>query len=373
MNANASVTPAWLPGLIGMVQAELAQSQIAQQDQEPDLRRELEALQENIHGWMMSLANKDLDTIVRCTLESQWAAAEKRKREIEQSVLAAQNREQRTADAVDEATVVERLRNLSDVLANHGPTRANLELSLHIDRITCDARGRVTLRTSKLGALPEVSELLNDIVPTQGDRPAIRVDDSVFGLEKQRNGPRRRGWLRTADYDDAGGVDPREIADFVADTNRFASLSEQWFWIDEFQIPVKRSWVEENADTVFRRQNEVQETTGKKPTLKSLADEFGVSRPTIATALDIATGKRLTRKERRAERRKFTMPLDEDARREIVRLYHEDQLEQREVGRRCGVHRSTVERVLNDWDKERGIKRMDGRKRRSHNRPPGED
>ena len=123
--------------------------------------------------------------------------------------------------------------------------------------------------------------------------------------------------------------------------------------------------MEQYADAVLRRCKELEASTGKKPSLNSLAHEFRVSRPTINTVLDIATGKRPSREERRPENRKFTAPLDEATRREIVRLYHHEELEQKEVGLQCGVHRSTVERVLGYRDTERGEGRSDGRKRRS--------
>jgi predicted DNA-binding protein (UPF0251 family) len=115
----------------------------------------------------------------------------------------------------------------------------------------------------------------------------------------------------------------------------------------------------------LRRFEEIESTTGKKASLNALGREFNVSRPTIRTALDIATGKRPPRHERKREKGKFTMPLDESKRQEIIRLYHEEHMEQKEVGVQVGVHRSTVERILNDWDKKRGEKREDGRKRRS--------
>ena len=90
------------------------------------------------------------------------------------------------------------------------------------------------------------------------------------------------------------------------------------------------------------------------------------------SALDIATGKRPAHDNRKREKRKFTMPLDAAARKEVIRLYHEENLDFNEVGRRCDVHRSTVERILNAWDVERDEKREDGRKRRSRESRPKE-
>ena len=209
-------------------------------------------------------------------------------------------------------------------------------------------------------------------INADGDaQPLVSNGRSGRGKGNRTTGPRRRGRLRTVDNDDTSGTNAREVADFVADTNRFANLSDKWFWVDEFQIPVKKSWVEQNAEKVSCAGLKKSRSRRKKPSLNMLAREFGRSRPTIKTAIDIATGKRLPRHDRKREKRKFTTPLDEATREEIVRLYHQEEMEQQEVGDRIGVHRSTVERVLNDWDKKRGIKRPDGGKRRSR-KPPAE-
>lgn len=369
MNNEHPTIPVWLPELKELVQAELARLESLQEDQQPDLEGELTALRQSTDGWLTSLANKDLDATVRQALESAWAEAEKRKQEIEHAIRSRQNRDQRAAGVIDEAAILQRLKTLSEVLANYGPTRGNLELSLYIDQIVCYSDRRVVMRTCKLGLLPDVAELLADAEPSKTVQPHTDNGRTGAGNGKQRTGPRRRGRLRTSDLVENGGIDAREIADFVADTNRFADLSDQWFWVDEFHIPVKRAWVEENAEAVLRRQRELEEATGKKPTLKALAGEFKVSRPTIATALDIATGKRLARQERRLEKWNYTMPLDRAQRHEIIRLYDETPLTLKEIGTRCGVHRSTVERILNARDKERGVKRVDGRQRRSRYAP----
>jgi hypothetical protein len=134
---------------------------------------------------------------------------------------------------------------------------------------------------------------------------------------------------------------------------------------------VKLSWVERNANNVLRRRNEIEEATGKRPSLKVLSLEFGVSRPTINAALEIATGERPRRQDRPSKKRKFTTPLDDAARQEIIRLHRTGQLTKNEIGNRCGVHRSTVDRVVNDWYVKRGETRPDGRKRR-RGETPGE-
>jgi AraC-like DNA-binding protein len=363
MNEQLQI-PDWLPELSEMVRTDLARIDSCHDDQQPDLESEVGSLREKRQGWMASLANKLLDKKVREALESEWAAAEARMDEIEHVLLARDNRQQNAGDAVDADAVLQRLQTLSDVLTNYGPTRANLELSLHIDRIVCHSDGRIEMRICKLGALPEVAELLADL-PPNGEIQAYAGNgrsDSQNG--KRTRGPRRRGRLRTSGGPDDFGGNSREVADFAADTHRFAGLSDKWFWVDEFQIPVRRSWVEENADEVLRRRDDIEKVTGKKPSLNALAREFKTSRPTITRAIEIATGELLRREERPREKRKFTMPLEDETRKQIIQLYHEERLPMKEVGARCDVHRSTVERILNDWDAQRGEKRADGRKHR---------
>ena len=245
--------PAWLPDLKELVRTELARLETLQADQQPDIEGELTALRESTDGWLKSLANKNLDATVRQALESAWAEAEKRKQEIEHAIRSKQSRGRRTAAMVDEAAILERLKTLSEVLANYGPTRGNLELSLHIDKIVCHRDRRVVMRTCKLGLLPEVAELLAEAESSKTEQPLTANGRSVAGSGRRRTGPRRRGRLRTSDLVDADGIGAREIADFVAETNRFGNLSDEWFWIDEFHVPVKRAWVEENAEAVLRR------------------------------------------------------------------------------------------------------------------------
>jgi hypothetical protein len=247
-----------------------------------------------------------------------------------------------------------------------------MELSLHVDRITCHADGRVEMRMCKLGALPEVVDLLCDVAYSSNSQLATSSDQLVSGDRRRRRGPRRRGRLRTTDLDAASGEDPREVADFAADTHRFDNLPDQFFWVDEFRIPTKISWVEQNAEGVLRRRDEIEKETGKRPSQNVLAREFGVSRPTINTALEIATGKRQRRKDRPPAKRNFRSPLDDAARQKIIRLHLEGRLTKEEIGDHCGgVHRSTVDRVLNAYYAERGEKRPDGRKRRRGD-PPAE-
>jgi hypothetical protein len=343
-----------------MVNTELDRLQQQRLENRPDLELELYALHGRVQGWNQSLANRDLDPRVRLAIETEWAAAAARAEKITETLAANDRRQERAEDAVNEDAVLERLQRLPDILAANNPTRGNLELSLHIDKIICHSDGRVETRVCKLGALPEVAELLlelNSSVESTAAEPAAAANGQAGGRKK---GPRRRGRLRHDEGDLAGGDELRDVTEFAADTQRFGALGPEWFWSETYQIPEKRSWVEENADAVWARHQEIQRETGKEPSLRVLASEFGKSRPTIKTAIDIATGKR-TKAEK--SRRKFTPPLDESSRGEVIRLFDEEGLEQKEIAERLDIHRNTVARFLNARDEERGEKRPDGRRR----------
>lgn len=374
MATKENFTPPWLLELTAAVRDELEVIRALEVRQQPDLQAERDALESKIQGWKQSLANPNLKANIRSALEAEWSTAEDRVAEIDQLQSAAERRQDLVGEILEEATVLERAHNLSTVLANNDPTRGNFELSLHIDRVDCGRDGTVELRLCKLGFVPDAIHLLTESKHMDAEHPVRSVQADRTPKSRRQNGPRRRGRLRVIDDCDDGRLE--DLADFVSDPFRFADLDAKWFWLETFQVPIKRAWVEENAEAVMRRQNEIDRDTGKKPSLTVLANEFGVSRPTIKTALDIAAGKRPTREDRRRQKRKFSPPLDEQTRRLIVELYHGHQgkpwLGKKEIAGQLGISRTTVDRVLNAYDNERGVKRPDGRKRRLHTPPADE-
>jgi hypothetical protein len=267
MNTNPRKTPSWLPELTEQVQVALDQRTAGKVDQRPALEQELEQIRENVQGWNASLAKPKLPDAVREAVEKQWGAAAERQQEIQAELAQLTQDGVRAEQLVEPEQVVHRVERLADVLAAADPTRGNLELSLHIDRITCFHDDRVQLRMCKLGILPDAVELL-----------AMPVVKTTVPKKKEGEGrARRRGKLRVVE-DDAE-VDLRAQADFVADVDRFAGLSDQWFWIDEFKIPESSSWASENAERVFRRRK------AERLSFAKLAEEFGVTPPTIGAAV----------------------------------------------------------------------------------------
>lgn len=268
MDRNERKLPPWLPGLMDQVAAGLENLTADKHDQRPAWEQELRQIEENIQGWNASLAKPKLPDAVRDAVEKQWAAALERKAEIEAELAQLLHDGVQAEQLVEPDQVAHRVERLADVLAANDPTRGNLELSLHIDRITCFRDDRVRLRMCKLGIIPDAVEMLAASVVKQPVN-----DNAKAGAARAR----RRGKLRVVE-DDAE-VDLRAQADFVADVDRFAGLGDEWFWIDEFAIPASSSWASENAEQVFRRRREARLSYAK------LADEFGVTPPTIGAAI----------------------------------------------------------------------------------------
>lgn len=271
MSTNQQL-PDWLPDLLQQVRDSLEIEHEGRQDQRPALEQELSQLNASAAGWSKSLGNRELAPALRTVIEADWAAALDRVAEIE-ALLAAENVDQEQAEAlVEPDQVLCRLNKLASVLAQNSPTLGNLELSLHIDRIQCSADGEVTMRTCKLGSLPDGVAML-----AESPQPAAGTDSGA-GNSKPPPKPRRRGRLRVDESDD----DDEELEaarDFVTDPRRFAGLGDEWFWMDRFQVPDgPLSWVARNAEAVFQRRQEARLSFDK------LGDEFGVSGPTARAA-----------------------------------------------------------------------------------------
>ena len=164
--------------------------------------------------------------------------------------------------------------SLPEVLALNNPTRGNLELSLHIDRIDCFQDG--TDRHADLQARCP-GRRRRDACHGRRRRqcPGAAPAESNGGAAAQAT-PRRRARLRVD-----GGADVKAAANTAADPNRFAGLDDRWFWEDVFQIPEKVWPFQEMAIEVA-----IQRLAGK--THEELAAEFGVTVPTIRKALAYA-------------------------------------------------------------------------------------
>jgi hypothetical protein len=176
--------------------------------------------------------------------------------------------------------VIAQLHKLDEVLAGFNPTLGNLELSKHIDGIVCHPDGRVELCGTMVGLFDGAVELLSrdDGAPSEVQEP------STTG-EIQQVKPRRRGRLRVPTLTSQSAAVLRSV-DTVLDPERFAGLPEPFFWNETFVMTEKRSWAEEHSEAVY----EAKLSTGLS--FNKLAERFGMTRPTIKRAYDIAAARR---------------------------------------------------------------------------------
>jgi DNA invertase Pin-like site-specific DNA recombinase len=269
---DGSVTePDWLTPLIADVRQEVACVTTSEPRMAVAWEQELKGLQAKQSGWALSLANPDLNSSIRAMIESEWEKAIVRQQELEGLLADREHSQERLDETVDCQKVLDRLGRLPEVLALNNPTRANLELSLHIDRIDCFQDGKVVMRTCKLGALAGAVEMLARNDQSDSAQGATTADYSVCGTAQAT--PRRRARLRVD-----GGADVKAAVNTAADPNRFAGLDDRWFWEDVFEIPEKVWPFQEMAIKVA-----IQRLAGK--THEELAAEFSVTVPTIRKAL----------------------------------------------------------------------------------------
>lgn len=276
---------AWFQDLMREYRDDLERCLAVERGRHPDLRHEREQLDQKLRGWALSLANPNLPQPVRSILEEDLNRALRRQQEIDAMLSADESREQCLEDLLDPKLVVERLNRLSEIVANGNPTRSNLELALHIDRIDGFQDGRVVLRTCKLGAFDGAVEQLTfgqESSTTDSPKPSDQMSIS-----------RRRALLNVDDGLEIGSLDSTNH--FATDPNRFTGLPDHWFFIDEFQIPIKQSWAETHALVV------AQYRIDNKASIAEAAEHFKRARDTIKNAVRIAKSKGLDSSEARGD------------------------------------------------------------------------
>ncbi len=318
----------------------------------PQLQAELDDLQARVSGWSVTLSKRDLQNQLRDTIESQAGEALERIAEIEAD-LESQVCEDAVFDRlVDPSDVRDRLGRLAEVLDGECATLANLELSMHIDRIDCFEDGRVVCRSCKLGSVPDAVLWFSHTKELLG-RNGTQSSDGY------QTKARRRAWMQV---EDNSFTDERlrDRINMATNPQRFDSLPSEWFWVDEFQIPEPTCWSRENAEAVMARFETLQ-ASGKKPSLNVIAKEFGVSRPTITRALDIALGSDKSGTHRKEPT--VSVKGNPDVEAEIARL-HDDGMLNKDIGQKLGISRSTVTNALDRLYEQRGLPRPDGRSTR---------
>jgi DNA invertase Pin-like site-specific DNA recombinase len=265
--------PAWLPELTELVRRELRRFRDEAPGRRQAAEQELGQIEQRLAGWAQTLGNPHLPGLVRAEIEGLFAEARRRQEELRQSVTADQAASRHLDEVLGPGQVLAQLRRLGEVLAGHNPTLGNLELSRHVDVITCHSDGRVELRGTCVGLFAGAVELLG-----RDDRPPPPPEGAAgqgagFGPVT----PRRRGRLRVPDLA-AAGQDGLGEVDTALSPERFAGLAGPLFWTEPLVLAEAPSWAEAHAA-------EVAQARAGGLALAALAAHFGKSVPTIRAAL----------------------------------------------------------------------------------------
>lgn len=269
--------------LLREVQGELDRRRQLRPSRIPALEQELATVESQKLGWVQSLGNPNLPAAARSAIEESLADAVAREHAIRSELDYEQAMQEGSALRATKEDVVAALDRLDRLLAGDNATVANVELAMHIDSIQCFADGKVRIRTSRLGALHGAAQLLKEeetsVLPENRDP----MND---GTKRPRIRRLTRRDVRSAQPNDSAMFD---LAESATDPKRFDGLSDQWFWIDEFQVPEKIGWTEEHAQKVLEHKMQHKSSTTE------LMAVFAKSRPTILKALRIAEQQRVDR------------------------------------------------------------------------------
>jgi DNA invertase Pin-like site-specific DNA recombinase/uncharacterized protein (DUF433 family) len=261
--------PDWFPDLVARVRQELDRHHAAEPDRAAIRGAELRELGDRLAGWALTLGDPKLPPTVRTDITTRYEQAKARQAELEAQAEGDRALGEHLGRALDPRVVVEQLHRLGDVLAGHNPTLGNLELSRHIEHVLCFPDGRVEMRGTWLGVFDGAVHLLSR---TTGDSPP---PDKFPGVT-----PRKRGRLRLPNLSAEAGAAMAEV-DTSLNPERFAGLADAFFWKEDVTVERALSWAEANASAVAQARS-------KGRTHEQLADEFGVSIPTIRKALRLA-------------------------------------------------------------------------------------
>lgn len=260
-----------------LVESYLEKQGSTENDSRPTVTTKIAEIEEKIRGWAQSLANPNLPTEVRRSIESSLDEAIANQTELEESLAQLDYAFSARSFSLDNTTVLEKMSRLSDILAESNPSLVNIELSLHIDKINCNADGTVTARFCKLGLAG--MEFINSIALMGLSNNHIDAD------AQSKNGwqysPRRRARLSVSSELYAAW-DLESLAHWATDPHRFEYMDDCWFEEVTFVRPRSQCWAEANAIAV------AETRLNEQLTEFALAEKFGVSNLTIRKALKIA-------------------------------------------------------------------------------------
>lgn len=243
-----------------------------------NLQSELKQLERLRQGWQRSLGNPDLAPETRVALEQDIANAIKQGYEIETRISELESASTKTKEALDPASIAERLDNLAKLLEGDHASAMNVALSQHIEGIYCDDSGNIVVRMCRLGALANPEEMLQLLA-----RPDVDfLDGQETRTEEIKKKGRRRTRRNLGDYFEDDDV--ADFAnDFAVDPHRYSQLGNEWFTEDIFHIPDRPlCWSAANAHEVaeYRLDNEAS--------MEATAAYFKKTIPTIRKSLKYA-------------------------------------------------------------------------------------
>lgn len=265
---------AWYAQLRDEVRLAFEKLSAEHQDQLPILESRINELREAQQGRMASLTNPKLNQQLRCELERDYEEADGQIRELDSKADLARLEQERAKALVDDQMIIDRLNRLSSVFGVQNPTRASMELALHIDQIRCDKSGKIVLRVCKLGALTEARQFLQEHARMT---EALSTPVSAGKIRARRRTVRQVDALEEEDHNDL-----YDVCYEAADPNRFRYLGPEWFTEVVFQVPEPSFWARDNALIVMARKTATGWSNAR------LAREFHKCPATILKALRIA-------------------------------------------------------------------------------------
>jgi DNA-binding CsgD family transcriptional regulator len=333
---RAGRVPEWLPELLEVVRQEQQRCREEEPDRAAAEWEELRQLEQQLSGWAQTLGNPQLPAAVRADIETRYAEAKGREQQLRQRAATRQAWQEHLDRALDPAAVVEELRGLGEVLAGYNPPLGNLELSKHIDVITCHPDGRVELRGTFIGLFAGAVELLSRDTSAPGQPPRASGNGPFAPVT-----PRRRGRLQVPTLSASGQEGLRDV-DTALDPGRFAGLPEGCFWAESFVLAETPCWAEANAAEVARLR-------AQGNTMEELARHFNKTVPTIRDALRraVAAGASAEQFPRKVPRRRWA----EDHAAEVAQLKAAG-LSTPEIAQRLGKSDTTIRAALRHAERQ---------------------
>lgn len=257
---------------MGVIEKILSERRTDEPSRIAAIEAELKVLEQNLTGWMKTLANPDLSSLIRNDIEQNYENARGRQEELRLKLEAEQSLDRQAKRILDPKQVLVRLRELDEVLAGFNPTLGNLELSRHIDRIDCFPDGRVVMRGTHLGLFDGSVEWLSRDPGTAAEKLENEQPKSGFPTVIQRQRTPLRVPNLTAGSKNLGG-----FSDSALDPHRFAGLDDTLLWNECWVIEREASWAKRHGAEVVKLR--VQGWSMDK-----LARHFGKTPPTLRVA-----------------------------------------------------------------------------------------